>query len=169
MRYFSGFSLRGEDELFREILIDSDYTIAGFSYGAILAFEEAIKSQKRVDRLILISPAFFQNKDKKFKKLQLMAWKRDKSKYLKNFLNSCVYPSDLDLKDYLSEGGEKELEFLLNYEWSRENLLKLKSKGVVIEVFLGQKDKIIDSKEAKKFFEEIGVVYLFKEAGHILR
>jgi pimeloyl-ACP methyl ester carboxylesterase len=169
MRYFSGFSLRGEDELFREILIDSDYTIAGFSYGAILAFEEAIESQKRVDRLILISPAFFQNRKESFKALQLRAWERDKMLYLESFLKSCAYPSSLNLKEYLKDGSKDELEFLLNYIWDRERLLRLKQKGVTIEIFLGQRDKIIDSKEALEFFRDIGKIYLFRDAGHILR
>ncbi len=59
MRYFNGFCLNGEEVLFKDILIESNYVVAGFSYGAILAFEEAYRGDSRVDRLILISPAFF--------------------------------------------------------------------------------------------------------------
>jgi len=169
MRYFSGFSLTNEEELFREILIDSDYIFAGFSYGAILAFEEAMSSKKRVDRLILISPAFFQDRDKSFKTLQLRAWEKNQKLYLDNFLKSCTYPSNFDLRGYLKPGTKDELEFLLNYIWNKEKLSKLKQKGTVIEVFLGQKDKIVDSKKALEFFKEVGSVYFFKDAGHILR
>ncbi len=51
MRYFSGFSLNGEQELFRDFLVDGEFTVAGFSYGAIRAFEYALDAIERVDRL----------------------------------------------------------------------------------------------------------------------
>ena len=59
MKYFNGFSLNGEKELFKEYLIDSEFSVAGFSYGAIEAFEYVYNGKDRVDRLILLSPAFF--------------------------------------------------------------------------------------------------------------
>jgi len=37
--YFSGFSLIKDDELFQEYREINDFTISGFSYGAIKAFE----------------------------------------------------------------------------------------------------------------------------------
>jgi len=41
-------------------LLNSDYCVAGFSCGAQQAFEYVYHSKKRIDRLILLSPAFFQ-------------------------------------------------------------------------------------------------------------
>ena len=38
-KYFSGFSLENEEELFSKYIIENDFTISGFSYGAIKAFE----------------------------------------------------------------------------------------------------------------------------------
>ena len=73
--YFSGFCFFDEAELFDEYLIRNDFTVCGFSYGAIKAFEEVLSSQNRVDRLQLFSPAFFQNFDDKFKRTQLMYFK----------------------------------------------------------------------------------------------
>jgi pimeloyl-ACP methyl ester carboxylesterase len=169
MRYFNGFSLNGEEELFKDILISSDYTLAGFSYGAILAFEEALNSKERVDRLILISPAFFQNRDRRFKSLQLKAWERNKEDYILEFLNRCSFPTSIKLDKYLKIGTKEELETLLNYTWQIEKLKQLKQKGVTVELFLGAKDKIIRSDEVLEFFGDFAVSYLFKEAGHILR
>ena len=60
MLYFNGFSLQNEEEHFKAYLSDNDLTIAGFSYGAQKAFEYAYHSKERIDRLILLSPAFFQ-------------------------------------------------------------------------------------------------------------
>ena len=169
MRYFNGFCLSGEQELFKDILISSDYTLAGFSYGAILAFEEAMKSQSRVDRLILISPAFFQNRAKRYKTLQLSGWRRDRESYIQSFLDSCAKPSDFDLKKYRKDGRQEELKFLLEYEWKRERLEELNQKGVTIELFLGAEDKIVRSDEVLEFFDGVSISYLFKSAGHILR
>ncbi|MCD8541384.1 MAG: hypothetical protein LRY22_01715 [Aliarcobacter cryaerophilus] len=46
---------------------------------------------------------------------------------------------------------------------------RVDKKGIKIEVFLGQNDKIIDSLEdAKEFFKEFATVYYFKDKGHLL-
>ena len=66
-KYFSGFCFENESEIFDEYLEINDFTVSGFSYGAIKAFEEVLASNKRVDKLQLFSPAFFQSFDKKFK------------------------------------------------------------------------------------------------------
>ncbi len=60
--YFSGFSLENEKEIFDDYIIENDFTISGFSYGAIKAFEEVLNGSKRVDLLQLFSPAFFSNR-----------------------------------------------------------------------------------------------------------
>lgn len=66
MRYYSGFCLQNEQELFNENIIKSDFCISGFSYGAIKAVEYALNADERIDKLQLFSPAFFNNKDDKY-------------------------------------------------------------------------------------------------------
>ncbi len=50
----------------------------------------------------------------------------------------------------------------------KKSLKKLIKKGTKIEVYLGSKDKIIKSYEAKEFFKEFATVYFINDAGHIL-
>ncbi len=168
MRYFNGFSLKGEEKLFKDYLIESDFTVAGFSYGAIRAFEEVYNSKLRVDRLILLSPAFFQNHKKSFIRTQLRYFKLDRDSYMKEFLKNIAYPSDIELSSYLSNGTISELEYLLSYRWSQDRLLEIIKRGVTIEVFIGGMDRIIDSKIAFDFFSKITTTYLLKDKGHIV-
>ncbi|MDY3201728.1 MAG: pimelyl-ACP methyl ester esterase BioV, partial [Arcobacter sp.] len=135
--FFSGFCFSNESELFDEYIIRNDFTISGFSYGAIKAFEEALNTQDRVDKLQLFSPAFFQNFDEKFKRTQLMYFKKDENTYVQTFLNNVIYPSNKDILKYFKLGTAQELEELLTYVWNEEKLQKLVDKGVKIEVYLG--------------------------------
>ena len=169
MRYFNGFSLCKEEKFFTEQLIKSDYSVAGFSYGAQKAFEYVYNSTERVDRLVLISPAFFQNHKKSFIKTQLRYFKADKEAYSKQFLKNVAYPSSLDLSSYLCEGTYEELESLLSYVWEKEKILELLDRGVTIEVFMGDRDKIVDVEKSYEFFLDLVPVYLFKETGHLLK
>ncbi len=166
--YFSGFSLTNEKELFQEYIIENDFTVSGFSYGAIKAFEKILNSSKRVDLLQLFSPAFFQTKDRKFKRVQLISFKKHSDEYYKNFLKNITYPSIIDSSKYFKKGNSEELEELLNYIWEEEKLQKLIDRGTKIEVYLGSEDKIIDSKKAKDFFVKYATVYYIKNVGHIL-
>lgn len=166
--YFSGFCLEKEEELFTEYIIKNDFTVSGFSYGAIKAFEEVLNSKQRVDRLQLFSPAFFQTQDKKFKRMQLMFFKKDEKAYCNNFLENIAYPSDIDCSKYFVQGTYTQLDELINYEWCEEKLLQLEKKGIKIEVFLGADDKICDSNKAKNFFAKYANVYFIKNVGHIL-
>ena len=166
--FYSGFSLQNEKELFKEYLHTNSYEVAGFSYGAIKAFNFAINSKLRIDTLTLLSPAFFQDKDKRFKRLQLLSFKKDRQNYTKNFLKNCAYPCNKDLSSYLKEGSYEELDELLNFTWD-ENLLKeLNKRSVNIEVHLGALDKIIDAKKAYEFFKPYATIYYYKNKGHIL-
>ena len=170
-KFFSGFCLQNEEELFSEYMIDNDFTVSGFSYGAIKVFEHVLESEKRVDTLQLFSPAFFQTQDTKFKRMQVMFFKKDAKAYSDNFLENIAYPATLDsvnLSKYFTQGSMEELEELLNYTWNEEKIQKVLEKGVNIEVYLGQKDKIIDSNAALEFFKNFGTVYFIKEKGHIL-
>lgn len=170
MRYFSGFSLRNEAELFNFWLPKSDYTVVGFSYGAIKAVEYLLTTDKRVDRLILLSPAYFNTQSDTFKKMQLLYFKKDPQKYIETFLHNISSPCDIDLKRYLNkEDSAKELKELLYYQWSVEKLKRIQERGTTIEVILGGEDKIIDAKATKDFFEHYTTLYFIKEANHILR
>ncbi len=169
MRYYSGFCLQNEQELFNENIIKSDFCISGFSYGAIKAVEYALNSDERIDKLQLFSPAFFNNKDDKYKRMQLMFFTKDKTSYINNFLQNVAYPKELDLSLYLHEGTFDELKELLYYEWKRDAIQSLINKGIFIEVYLGADDKIIDSALARNFFKDCGCeVYFIKNRGHIL-
>ena len=167
-KFFSGFCFFEESELFDEYLIKNDFTISGFSYGAIKAFEEVLNSEKRVDKLQLFSPAFFQNYDDKFKRTQVMYFKKDANAYCQLFLQNVIFPTNLDISKYFKLGTIKELEELLYYAWSEEKLQKLVAKGTKIEVYLGGVDKIIDASKAKEFFKNFATVYYIKEKGHLL-
>ena len=167
MRFFSGFCFQNESELFRDYLVDGDFVVAGFSKGAIEAFEYAYLSNSRVDRLLLLSPAFFQTKNEAFKRLQLKAFKKDKANYIKNFYNSCTNSKEIDTK-YKIEGSIDELSKLLYYQWDIKKIEYLQSKGVTIEVFLGSNDKIIDTKMALEFFKDICSTWYIKGVSHIL-
>ncbi len=168
-KFFSGFSLENEEELFNEYLQKTDFTVSGFSYGAIKAFEYALTTEKRVDLLQLFSPAFFQTKDKKFKRMQLLHFKKDEEAYSKIFLQNVAFPSKVQMTQYFKLGKYEELEELLSYVWEEKNLQKLLDKGTKIEVYLGQKDKIIDTTTAKDFFANFATVYYIKQKGHILK
>ena len=167
-KYFSGFCFFEESELFKDYIIQNDFTVSGFSFGAIKAFEEVLNSNNRVDKLQLFSPAFFQTKDEKFKRTQVMYFKKDANAYCQTFLSNVLSPLDLDISKYFKLGSIEELQELLYYEWSEEKLQKLIEKGVKIEVYLGGNDKIIDASKAQEFFKEFATVYYIKEKGHLL-
>ena len=59
MRFYSGFGFWNEKELFKEYLEEGEFVVAGFSYGAQKALIDAVHTSKRVDKLQLLSPAFF--------------------------------------------------------------------------------------------------------------
>ncbi|MFA5233792.1 MAG: pimelyl-ACP methyl ester esterase BioV [Sulfurimonas sp.] len=170
MKFYSGFSLKGEDHYFSDYINRSDYSVSGFSYGAIKAFQyvkEQLELKKRVDILQLFSPAFFQTKDEKFKKLQLLGYRKNRDAYLKEFIASCFLPHEKKAVEH-NENSVEELEELLNYEWNMHELKSIANRGVKIEVYLGGEDRIIDAKSAKEFFLEVATVTYIKEANHFL-
>ncbi len=169
MRYFSGFCFEDESELFENLLIKSNFCVAGFSYGAIKAFEEVYSSKNRIDTLQLFSPAFFQDRDERFKRLQLIAFKKDKQNYLKNFYQNVLYPLEIDISKYKKQGTLEELKELLNYKWDKEKLDIITKRGTKIEVYLGKLDNIINADVAKEFFKPFATIYYFNNLGHILQ
>jgi hypothetical protein len=167
-KYFSGFCFFWESELFKDYIIQNDFTVSGFSYGAVKAFEEVLNSNNRIDKLQLFSPAFFQTQNEKFKRTQLMYFKKDANAYCQTFLSNVLYPLNIDISKYFKQGSIEELQELLYYEWSEEKLQKVLDNGTKIEVFLGSADKIIDATKAKDFFQKFATVYFIKDKGHLL-
>lgn len=171
MKFYSGFSLKNEEYFFDAYLDKGDYSVSGFSYGAISALQTVLASidnNLRVDKLQLLSPAFFQTYDKKFKRLQLMSYRKDTELYLNNFIDLCFSPyaiKELQKTDTTVD----ELEELLDYKWSLQSLQKVVDSGVKIEIYLGGKDKIIDVQSAYDFFLEIGTITYIKDANHFLQ
>jgi len=174
MKYFNGFSLIDEESIFKEsiffdILTPSDYTVVGFSYGAQKAFEYAYESQNRIEKLILLSPAFFQTEKKSFIRAQLRYFNAGKEAYVTQFLQNVASPSSHSLREYLNIGTQDELESLLTYVWDKTKIQTLLKRGTSIEVFLGTEDKIINSKEALAFFSQNCTTYSIKNVGHLLK
>jgi pimeloyl-ACP methyl ester carboxylesterase len=169
MKFFSGFCLANEQELFTPYLNQSDFTVAGFSYGAIKAFEYAFTCKERIDTLQLFSPAFFGDKDTKFKKLQTLSFSKNSDNYTQNFMQNCMYPSTFDIQPFFQKGTFEELSELLHYTWNEEHLRALKERGVNIEIYVGEKDTIINSISVKDFFVPFASVYYLKRVGHILK
>ena len=171
MRFYSGFSLRNEISFFERFITYSDFCVAGFSYGAIRAFEIAyddIKNSKRVDTLQLFSPAFFQTLDKKFHKLQMLGYMKNKESYLDEFLTTCFLPLDICKVERIETTKEQLVE-LLEYEWIVDKFVFLQNAGVKIEVYLGGNDKVIDVNNAKEFFLQVADVSYIKGANHFLQ
>ncbi|MEA3523877.1 MAG: pimelyl-ACP methyl ester esterase BioV [Campylobacterota bacterium] len=167
MKFYSGFSLREDKTFFTPYLKESQYSIAGFSYGAIAALLHVSQSSSRIDTLQLFSPAFFQNKPEKFKRLQMMAYQRNSELYLKNFMKTCFKPYVLK-KTLHVETSADELHELLHFQWPVDILQDIVDRGIVIEVYLGEKDAVIDADAAKSFFLPFSTTYYIKNANHFL-
>ncbi|MDR1911184.1 MAG: pimelyl-ACP methyl ester esterase BioV [Helicobacteraceae bacterium] len=167
MRFFSGFGFKNEAPLFTDYLPidDAPFCAAGFSLGAIRAYQFVADRSQRFDRLILLSPSFFQDREDRFIRSQLIGFTRDRDSYMQNFYTNC---GDLDLKYKKSDAQKSDLEFLLNFHWKAEDFKRLSK--VKIEVILGANDKIINANMAYEFFraERIETRYI-KNANHLLR
>ena len=167
--FYSGFSLKNESFLFDAYRSGRPFSLAGFSYGAILAFEEALSGNRRVDLLQLFSPAFFQDQSTGFKRLQLKSYRTWPEAYMATFLANCAKPSDFSLEPYAVSGTLQQLESLLQYTWTREKVEHLLGMGTHIEVHLGEADAIINAKAAAEFFKPLVTLYRYKGKGHILK
>lgn len=176
MLYFSGFGFRGESGLFAWILKDGGvYDIAGFSYGALKALEHAYKqvqAGRRVQRLMLISPCMLALKPAAFKRLQVLSYKKDPQNYMQTFFKNIgwvdLLQQDSSLEGYTHSGSAEDLEDLLYTPLDPQKLAFLQSKGVVVEVFLGLADPLLEPKEALDFFKPYACVWQFKHMGHLL-
>jgi len=169
MKFHSGFALRNEYDYFQSYVSQDDYGLAGFSYGAIKALQEALMSPKRIDRLILLSPAFFQTKKEAYKKLQTNGFLKDKDGYIEKFLENCFSPCPKQQVDIKHDATFEELEELLYFEWTPQIMKALKDKNIDIEVYLGSEDRIIDTAAAREFFVPYATVTMIKGANHFLQ
>jgi pimeloyl-ACP methyl ester carboxylesterase len=174
MKYFSGFCLKNEKSLFNDYLEENEFTVAGFSRGAQKALDYVLNTDKRVDKLQLLSPAFF-NVNQKFIDLNIKAFKKDKTSYIKNFLTKAGINEwkmengkwRIDLKDIEIDYSCNEDELLKMFTFDWEKIKEL--KNIKIEVFLGEYDKILSLKKAQSFFKNYATVYYIKKANHFLR
>lgn len=168
--HFSGFCFDREEELFSRFSKKCFYDISGFSYGAQKACEEVLKrvnSGQRVQKLLLYSPAFFEDKTQTYKNLQISHFKKNKQIYIQNFLEKIG--ADDEIKKYFKEGDIEDLQALFSYRWDEKKLAFIQEKGVLIEVYLGGCDKIINVEATKDFFSSTSLVYFIKGANHCLR
>ena len=168
MRFFSGFLLRDEQAYFRPWLKENDLTVAGFSYGAIRAFEYVRNSPRRVDTLQLFSPAFFLGRDRGFKRMQLRGFKRDSSAYRQRFLASCFSPYPVQEVPAAAD-TEADLEKLLDYAWPAAELDALCARGTALEVYVGEKDAVIDAAAAAAYFKPWATTFFLRDANHFLQ
>lgn len=168
MRFYSGFALSGDQHFFDPYLNHSDYTVAGFSYGAIKAAHYAAESHDRIDTLQLFSPAFFQTKKESFRRLQMGGYFKDAERYLENFLTSCFAPSPV-APITLGSNDAESLQELLYYEWRPELLAAIRVKRIRIEVYLGLDDQVIDVSGAREFFLPYATVISIRKGNHFLQ
>jgi hypothetical protein len=168
MRFYSGFALSGDQHFFDPYLKHSDYTVAGFSYGAIKAAQYVADSHERIDTLQLFSPAFFQTKKESFRRLQMGGYFKDAERYLENFLTSCFAPSPVSPLA-LGENSAESLQELLYFEWTYSLMERIRTKGTIIEVYLGLDDQVIDVAGAREFFLPYATVTSIKRANHFLQ
>ncbi len=168
MNFFSGFGFESEEKLFENYLDRSEYSVGGFSLGAINALEYVKNRPSRIDKLQLFSPAFFNNKQESFKRTQLHYFQKDPKKYIQTFMQNTAYPSKVDLSIYQCQSTKEDLQKLLYYLWDEKDLEDIVKRGIKIEVYIGGKDKIIDAQVARDFFLPYGSVYFIKEGGHCL-
>jgi hypothetical protein len=168
MRFYSGFALSEDQHFFDPFLKQSDYTVAGFSYGAIKAAKYVRDTHERIDTLQLFSPAFFQTKKESFRRLQMGGYFKDSERYLENFLTSCFAPLPKSLIR-LGDNNADGLEELLYFEWTSELMESIRSKGTRIEVYLGLDDQVIDVEGAREFFLPYATVISIRRGNHFLQ
>ena len=171
VKYFSGFSLEGEEAFFEVYLDKSQYSVAGFSAGAQQAFDYVFNHTERIDTLILFSPAFFQTQNRAFVRTQLRYFRQDREAYILQFMKNVSSPlSSIHLEKYLSVGSYEELEALLVYQWDKEKIESILARGIEIEIYLGSEDAIINYADTVSFFQESGCrLHSLEDRGHLLQ
>jgi len=171
MTFFSGFALQNEAEQFAPILGDfmaNPYVVAGFSRGAIEAVAYTAAQKRRIDRLILLSPAWFCDRDEAFKQAQLAAFRKNRERYLTRFYREAAKPCAIDWQNSAAPAAEEALRQLLYHDWPEATLQAVQARGVMIETHLAQDDRIVNASAAAPFFRQFGTLFLYKKGGHPL-
>ncbi len=169
VKFFNGFSLTNGDHFFQEYLHQSDYTVAGFSYGAIKAMQYVHNTPHRIDTLQLFSPAFFQTHSEAFKRLQLKSYPKNPARYTQTFLTNGFLPCEQKPVEIDPHASLEQLEELLFFVWESTVMESLVRRGVKIEVFLGVEDRIINVHGAREFFLPYATVTSIRGANHFLQ
>ena len=166
--FFSGFSLCGEELLFKDYYEDDGENACGFSYGAQKAFLYT-KSNPHIKRLTLLSPAFYMQKTEEFKEIQIAAFVQNPDLYrLKLLKKSGLNPEET--AKYGADATAPELRELLYFEWEAEDIKAMLERRVQIEVYIGGKDGVVEPKPSFGFFEHCGAKTVWLEdKNHILR
>lgn len=168
MRFYSGFCLKNDALFFDAWLDRRQYTVAGFSYGAIKAVEYVDASTHRIDRLQLFSPAYFCNKNEAFRRLQLRGFDRDPQTYIQRFLQRCFSPYPVQAIEERTD-KRSDLENLLTYSWPVSVLEALRERQIDIEIHFGEKDAVIDADAAYQYFLPYATIYWHNRANHFLQ
>lgn len=87
---------------------------------------------------------------------------------MKQFVASCFAPYNQKILEH-KETAAQNLQELLEYEWDVETFQELEKSGLIIEVYLGGRDAIIDVAGAREFFLHVATVTYIKEANHFLQ
>jgi len=165
--FFSGFALQDEASFFLPYLKTGSYNVAGFSYGATKAFEAVQSTPSRIDLLQLFSPAFFQEADERYIRIQLRGYQKNAEAYEEMFMQN-IFKPHVQQKVTKAKHTLEDLQRLLKYRWSPDTLQALCDRGVKIEVYLGSEDQITDVQAAYAFFKPYATVTLIKGANHFL-
>ncbi len=186
--YFSGFGLHNESELFfapdsavRDCLQMHAFDVVGFSYGAQKAVRYALGATHPIRRLSLLSPAFFDFLPKR-KEQELRLFAKNPARYMQTFVQNALStetPATQQQIDRVlpyfapslppSKELANDLHALLFYEFQANELREIMQSGIEIEVFLGEKDRIIAASKARDFFAPLVTrVFWVRNAGHFL-
>lgn len=171
MKYFGDFCFSDDVALFSHIInsynLVGEYNIFGFGCGAQKAVSYALESKKRIERLVLFSPMFLNDKSMDFKRQQILFFSKNTTLYMKLFLENIGFTKELE--SYLQSPRVEDLKAGLEYQFSLDILDRIISKGILINVFFGWRDSIVDIDSASAFFAKNAIVYLLKERNHLLR
>ncbi len=190
--YFSGFGFANESALFAappsavyECLDMRDCDVVGFSYGAQKAVRYALQSTRPIRRLCLLSPAFFHTMPTRRKEAEIRLFAANPTRYLRAFLQQALggdtdasaAQKELVLPYFCLAAPESiqldtlegDLRILLFYTFCADELTQIRARGIEIEVFLGEKDRIVSATEARDFFAPLTTrIFWVQGAGHLL-
>ncbi|MEO1941494.1 MAG: hypothetical protein ABGW77_01215, partial [Campylobacterales bacterium] len=111
----------------------------------------------------LLSPGYFGRKlNPRWVETNLRGFREKKGEFIRYFLEKGGLP---DWKYLDLSCREEELERGFRFNW--EPIPNL--EGVRLEVYIGNRDPIIDWEGALSFFSKIGEVYLIRGGDHFLR